>query len=242
MIRYDSEYNKEIARVVSNFNRKIARLSDLGQSILPSKVYVKDLKRTFDSRRELNQYLKDLKRFGKRGAENLVSIDGQKFTQYDIDLFKRRLSRERRALTKEIKQAEGEKSKYPMKHDIYTANLRAKRSKLAAKWSDLIVTTIQDKLINEPYKRAVIYDNYLEILFQDAYQIGYPEEKIEYIKEKLLELSPRKFIRALESDPNIQYIFDYYHSLTRTSMEDPNARDAFDEIYNNIDAIVEQYK
>lgn len=129
-----------------------------------------------------------------------------------------------------------------MQHDIYTANIRAKKQKLAAKWSDLIVSGIQEKLINEPYRRSVIYDNYLEILFQDAYQMGYPEDRIEYIKSKLLQLPPRKFIRALEGEPNIQYIFDYYHSLTRTSLADPNGLDAFDQLYQNIDSIVEHYK
>lgn len=242
MIRYDSEYNKNIARVVSNFNRKISRLQKLGNEVLPSKVYISDIKSKFDNRRDLNQYLRDLQRFSKRGAENIVTIGSKQFTQYDIDLFRRRLRSERTRLRKDLADAENYKSKYPMQHDIYTANIRAKKQKLATKWSDLIVSGIQEKLINEPYRRSVIYDNYLEILFQDAYQMGYPEDRIEYIKSKLLQLSPRKFIRALEGEPNIQYIFDYYHSLTRTSLADPNALDAFDQLYQNIDSIVEHYK
>lgn len=242
MIRYDSEYNKNIARVVSNFNRKISRLQKLGNEVLPSKVYVSDIKSKFDNRRDLNQYLRDLQRFSKRGAENVVTIGSKQFTKYDIDLFRRRLRSERTRLRKDLADADNYKSKYPMQHDIYTANIRAKKQKLTAKWSDLIVSGIQEKLINEPYRRSVIYDNYLEILFQDAYQMGYPEDRIEYIKSKLLQLSPRKFIRALEGEPNIQYIFDYYHSLTRTSLADPNGLDAFDQLYQNIDSIVEHYK
>lgn len=242
MIRYDSEYNKNIARVVSNFNRKISRLQKLGNEVLPSKVYVSDIKSKFDNRRDLNQYLRDLQRFSKRGAENIVTIGSKQFTKYDIDLFRRRLRSERTRLRKDLADEENYKSKYPMQHDVYTANIRAKKQKLAAKWSDLIVTGIQEKLINEPYRRSEIYDNYLEILFQDAYQMGYPEDRIEYIKSKLLQLSPRKFIRALEGEPNIQYIFDYYHSLTRTSLADPNGLDAFDQLYKNIDSIVEHYK
>ena len=129
-----------------------------------------------------------------------------------------------------------------MQHDIYTTGLRTKRSALSAKWSKIITTKVADKLIDEPYRRQEVYDNYLELLFQDAYQMGYNEDRIEYIKAKLLELKPRNFMNALEGDPNIQYIFDYYHSLTRTSQVDPNGLDAFDQLYENIDAIVEQYK
>lgn len=242
MIRYDSEYNANIQRVVSNFNRKVARLNKAGKIGIPDKVRISEVKSKFATRTELNQYLRDLKLFSKRGAENLVTIDGKQFTQYDIDIFRRRLQNERRNLTKEIQRAESYKSKYPMQHDIYTSNIRARRAALSGKWTNLITTKMHENIVQEPYKRSAIYDNYLEILFQDAYQMGYDDAKINHIKEKLLELSPRKFMQALESDPNIQYIFDYYHSLTRTSQADPNATDAFDQLYENIDEIVAQYK
>lgn len=242
MIRYDSEYNANIQRVVSNFNRKVARLNRAGAIGIPEKVSVRDIKSKFYTRTELNQYLRDLQRFSKRGAEDIVTINGQDFTKYDVDLFRRRLRSERRRLTKEIQQAEAYKPKYPMQHDIYTTGLRTKRSALSAKWSKIITTKVADKLIDEPYRRQEVYDNYLELLFQDAYQMGYNEDRIDYIKAKLLELKPRNFMNALEGDPNIQYIFDYYHSLTRTSQADPNGLDAFDQLYENIDAIVEQYK
>ena len=242
MIRYNSTDNKNIERVVSNFNRKIARLQKAGYSQLPSKVSIRTIKSQFSTRRDLNVYLRDLQRFGRRGAEDIVMIDGKDFTKYDIDIFRRSLRREKSRLEREIAQAQTMTTQYPMQHDVYTANLKARRSALSGKWADIITTQIREKLIEEPYRHAVIYDNYLEILFQDAYQIGFEDEKIEYIKERLLKLPPRKFIRALEDDPNIQYIFDYYHSLTRTSYMDNNAYDAFQQIYENIDAIVEKYR
>lgn len=242
MIRYNSEDNKNIERVVSNFNRKIARLQKAGYSQLPSKVSIRTIKSQFSTRRDLNVYLRDLQRFGRRGAEDIVTIDGKDFTKYDIDIFRRSLRREKSRLEREILQAQTMTTQHPMQHDIYTANLKAKRSALSGKWSDIITTQIGQKLVEEQFQQSAIYDNYLEILFQDAYQLGFEDEKIEYIKEKLLKLPPRKFIRALEDDPNIQYVFDYYHSLTRTSYMDNNAYDAFQQIYENIDAIVEKYK
>ena len=242
MIRYNSTDNKNIERVVSNFNRKIARLQKAGYSQLPSKVSIRTIKSQFSTRRDLNVYLRDLQRFGRRGAEDIVTIDGKDFTKYDIDIFRRSLRREKSRLEREIAQAQTMTTQYPMQHDVYTANLKARRSALSGKWADIITTQLREKLIEEPYRHAVIYDNYLEILFQDAYQIGFEDEKIEYIKERLLKLPPRKFIRALEDDPNIQYIFDYYHSLTRTSYMDNNVYDAFQQIYENIDAIVEKYR
>ena len=130
-----------------------------------------------------------------------------------------------------------------MQHDIYTANLQARRAALSANWTDLIGGKIGQRLVEEPARNTQTYDNYLQLLFEDAYQMDFPEDKINYIKDRLLRLKPRQFMRALEDDPNIQLIFEYYHSLTRTSggMEN-NAYDAFQQLYENIDAIIEKYK
>lgn len=242
MINYDQQYNKKIQRIVDNFNRKIARLDKVGIPALPSKVSIKSIKRQFDNRTDLNVYLRELQKFGKRGAESIVTIDGNEFTQWDIDVFRSRLRRERTSLSRDIARAQAVNSQYPMQHDIYTQNLKARRKALSGTWTNIITEKIGQKLIDEPIARNQTYDNYLEILFQDAYQIGFEDEKIEYIKEKLLKLRPRQFIRALEDDPNIQFIFEYYHSLTRTSGFDNNARDAFQNLYENIDAIVAKYK
>lgn len=242
MINYDDQYNKKIQRTVDNFNRKIARLNKIGLPGLPSKVSIKSIKNQFDNRTDLNVYLRELQKFGKRGAEKIVTIDGNEFTQWDIDVFRSRLRRERASLSRDITRAQQTQTRYPMQHDIYTQSLKSKRQALSGQWSSIIVEKVGQKIIDEPMKRLETYDNYLEILFQDAYQIGFEDEKIEYIKEKLLKLRPRQFLRALEDDPNIQFIFDYYHSLTRTSGFDNNARDAFQNLYENIDAIVAKYK
>lgn len=242
MIRYDAEYNRNIERIVSNFNRKVARLQKTGRSVLPSKVSIRELKAQNLTRGEMNRQLRELQRFSRRGAENIVTVDGKQYTAYDIDVFRRRLRSERQRLTKDIQKAQSYKSKYPMQHDIYTTSLKTRRATLSQDWTELISSKVGERLMTEPGRNAELYDNYLEILFQDAYQVGFEDEKINYIKEKLLRLKPRQFIRALEDDPNIQYIFEYYHSLTRTSRGDTNAYDAFQQIYENIDAIVDKYK
>ena len=243
MIRYDDEYNANIARIVSNYNRKVARLNKAGARLLPQKASVRSLKAEFTNRGDLNRRLRELQRFSRRGAENIVTIDGKEFTAYDVDIFRRRLRSERARLSKDIAAAAAYKSQYPMQHDIYTANLQARRAALSANWTDLIGGKIGQRLVEEPARNMQTYDNYLQLLFEDAYQMDFPEDKINYIKDRLLRLKPRQFMRALEDDPNIQLIFEYYHSLTRTSggMEN-NAYDAFQQLYENIDAIIEKYK
>lgn len=237
-------YNQNITRVVSNFNRKVARLQKAGYDLLPSKVSVREIKKRFDNKTELNTYLRDLQRFSRRGAEEVITIGGKDYTKYEVDVFKRKLRRERYKLNKEIVQAKGVTSKYPMQHDIFLANLQAKRNTLSNDWQDLIGQKVGINLFKQDSTYLETYNNYFSILFQDAYQLGFEDEKIEHIKSQLLKLKPRQFIRALEDDPNIQYILEYYHALTRTSYSggDNNAYDAFQELYENIGAIIDKYK
>ena len=243
MSRYNAEYNRNIERVVSNFNRKIARLQRAGRTVLPDKVSIRELKSQNLTKSEMNQRLRDLQRFGRRGSENIVTIGGNEYIAYEVDIFRRQLRRERARLTRDIQKAESTPSKYPMQHDRYTANLKAKRATISKNWNELINSRVGKYISEQDAKQSELYDTYFETLFQDAYQIGFDDDKINYITERLSKLKPRQFMRALEDDPNIQYIFDYYHALTRTSaLGDSNAYDAFQQLYENIDAIVDKYK
>lgn len=242
MIRYDSDYNQKISRVVSNFNRKVRRLEKEEHRLLPSPVKVSDIKEKFTDRRDLNKYLNDLKRFSKRGSEEIITVKGKEYSKYQIELFRTNLRRQRDDLRREIARAEGIKHRYPMQHNIYLQNLKNRQEKLTWAWQELLDTefsTTADRYI----RNAETFDNYLETLFQDAYQVGYDPEKLEYIKKKLLELTPSEFMKVLSDTPEIQFVFDYYHSLTRQAgITNIGVYNAFNSLYKRIDDIVDEYK
>ena len=242
MIRYDPQYNQEINRVVSNFNRKVRRLEKENRELIPSTVRVRDIKDQFTNKRDLNKYLNDLRRFSKRGAEEIITVGGKDYTRYQIELFRINLRRERAALDRDIRRSEAMKHRYPVQHDINVQNLRSRRARLSTSWVDLIDTKLEEQ-IGGYFKRLETYDNYFDVLFQDAYLIDYPEDKIEFIKKNLLKLSPGQFMRALQDSPEIQYIFDYYHSLTRQTgrVGGRTTKDAFDTLYDRIEEIVNEY-
>lgn len=243
MIRYDRAYNQKITSVVSNFNRKVRRLEKEEAELLPSRVSVREIKNMFMNRRDLNTYLRELQRFSKRGAEDIVTVNGKQYTKYQLDVFRARLRRERYNLRKDIAEFESMKPKYPMQHSINLKNMRNRLGALSQKWTDVLDSSMSQYIGN--YQRKIeTYDNYLEVLFQDAYTIDYDETKLQYIRQKLMELSPRDFIKALEDRAEIQEIFNNYHSLTRQAgiLDENEARRKFDELYRNIDDIVEKYK
>ena len=242
MIRYDKAYNQKISRVVSNFNRKVRRLEKEEAKLLPSTVSVREIKALFTNRRDLNTYLRDLQRFSKRGAEDIVKVKGKEYTKYDIDVFRHRLARERRAIAQEIKDESGRQTKYPMQHNITLQNMLTRQERLTSAWYDILDSKLSESIGN--YQRKIeTYDNLFDIMFQDAYIVDFEESKIQHIKEKLLELSPSKLMQALENRPEIQAIFEYYHALTRRSSEPGKVGyDQFQALYENIDEIVTTYK
>lgn len=243
MIRYDKEYNQKISRVVSNFNRKVRRLEKEGAELLPSTASVREIKAMFTNRGDLNTYLKHLQRFGERGAEDIVEIKGERFTKYDVKEFQLALRRERRRLDKLIAEESEIESKYPLQHQIALENYKMRRARLSSRSSELILSPVANYL-NDWARHTITYDNYLQILFQDAYLADYDEKKLDYIRSKLLELSPNKFNKALENAPEIQEIFNYYHSLTRRkgSLDENEVKEVYDVLYKNIDDIVKRYK
>ena len=106
-IRYDRKLNQEINRVIRNFNQKIARLEKEERELLPSKITKKELKRETGTRTELKRRLKELQKFSKRGAEEIVTTkEGFRLTRYDINVLKTQRSRAKRQLTKEIRKLE----------------------------------------------------------------------------------------------------------------------------------------
>lgn len=87
-INWRESDTKELNRVVRNFNDKINRLIKKDPTLknkLPEKVKASELKKNINTRRDLNRELNKLKRFSRRGAEELVDLPG---SEYDLKITK----------------------------------------------------------------------------------------------------------------------------------------------------------
>lgn len=82
-MNYRRSTNKEIARVVKNFNQKISRLEKLGRENLPEKITIKALKSNVYSSSDLKRELNKLKRFSSRGAEDVITDYGTPITKWE---------------------------------------------------------------------------------------------------------------------------------------------------------------
>lgn len=264
-IRYDKKTNREINRVIRNFNNKVSRLTKLESDyILPQKITSKELKSGVYTRRELNRKLNELKRFSKKGAEEtVITPGGYAISRYELENLKKETSRVKADLTRQLKKLrESEPTVYGKKQgftfaqmgDSLYLNIQAKRNYLNKNLLNISKENI------ESYKTMVSKlgrsKELLNIIFQDnmdemiatlAYRTGIDKEKADLLKEKFSQLTPENFYKLFQNEKSIKSIIEQYDIVTgRIGKVDPDiikedANDLYDNLINNIDDIIKDY-
>ena len=268
-IRYDKKLNQEINRTIKNFNQKIARLEKQKKELLPSKITKKDLKDNVYTRTELYRKLKELQRFSKRGAEDIIATSGGvRLTMYDYQNIKRENARIKRNITREINRLRVEKPKifgkiqsstFSEMGDSDYLNLVARRKALEKDINKLSRDELERfrKLIektgrNQQYMNTVFKENYFEMLTDLAYYYGYDNKKLNEMKKKIMKLKPNDFLKLFKEDKSIRAILDYYPIVTSnfdfSSGMYVNRMDyqedvinLYDALYDNLDDILKDY-
>ena len=263
-IRYDKKLNQEINRTIKNFNQKIARLEKQERELLPSKITKKELKSSVYNRTELRRKLKELQRFSKRGAEDIIATGGgARLTRYDYQNIKRENTRIKRNITREINRLRVEKPKifgkaqsstFSEMGDTDYLNLVARRKALEKDINKLSRDELERfrKLIektgkSQQYMNSIFKENYFEMLTDLAYYFDYDNNKLNLLKQKLMKLKPNDFLKLFKDDKSIRAILDYYPVVTN-SFNAINPDDIkedvvnlYDNLIDNIDDIIKYY-
>ena len=263
-IRYDKKLNQEINRTIKNFNQKIARLEKQDRELLPSKITKKDLKSGVYTRTELRRKLKELQRFSRRGAEDIIETSGGvRLTQYSYQNIKRENARIKRNITREINRLRVNKPKIFGKTQTSTfsemgdhdyLNLVARRKALEKDINKLSRDELErfTKLIektgkNQQYMNSIFKQNYFDMLTDLGYYFDYDNDKLNILKQKLMNLKPNDFLKLFKEDKSIRAILDYYPIVTN-SFNAINPDDIkedvinlYDNLIDNIDMILQDY-
>lgn len=230
-IRYDAEFSQDIKRVVSNFNRKIARLEKKGRELLPDRVTVRELKESYDKRYELKRKLKELQRFSQRGVEEVIKTEGGvKTTKYALENLKRDVRRTQYRLTLERKKLENLTTPYAMTKRG-ALNLVEARKKLLTKdlykMSRRELETIRaniTRVLDLDNKAEQFQGNILQILYTEASFGGASESTLSNIEKTLAGFTPEQFMRFYYGMPYVQALMDYYpgdgKDIPQTRMKD----------------------
>lgn len=264
-IRYDKALNQEINRVVRNYNNKIQRLRKTDSNLrLPETVSVRGLKREMFSRKDLVRKLKDLELYSIRGMEKTITTEGGvDISRYEYRLLQKESRRVKSYLTRKINILNQTiPTVSGIRQDVsfaemgsqQVANLIARREAITNKGElnkmkpEVFKRFLE--LINKNenymnYQTSIFRSNYEDkMLFNLGYWVDYDYEKVKKIKETMNKLSDKEFLTMFESDATIRAIADYY---PESHKDDPSRNadtiiELFDNLYENIDFIVDSYK
>lgn len=218
-IRYDKNYNAEIRRIVSNFNRKRNRAIKRGFKNLPDRVLVSDLKKRYTSRRLLNRELSLLRKFNeeKDAALELVETGGgAKLTAWELQYLRRNIADAKEFYERQIQEAGIIDSDMMVAKAEYVNNLRTKRAYLDMELMQLSPSQLKT------YRRTV--EDYLSANKQDinAYRswmkevesimrhMGYGDDTINRFFDGFGNLTPRQFVTMYRQNSIISRIYELY--------------------------------
>lgn len=256
MIKVYQKTEKEINKVIKNFNQKVTRLQKLGRDVIPDKISKKDLLNV-NSRAELNRNLNSLRRFSKRGSEDIITFEsGEKTTSWKQREVSISVRSAKAKLTRRIKNYQITKPKVFGKEQSVTfaqmgdqnyLNLVEQRKRL----QDLKINTLEDlekfnkiskKILGMGYS-SVFRESYKTMLYDMAYQQNYNKEKIDFIMNNIDKLSDSSFLKLFNEDKGIKSVV-YFYNTKGLLLEDisESVNIVFDEMYNNINTILEDYK
>lgn len=265
VISRDSE--KELKKAVNRFNAKVKRLESSNRDIdIPEEENITAIKDRVSSKWELNREINRLERYTKRNAEKMITTKaGVRISKWELENLQREQRRLNARLLRDIERygqikprvlGKEQKATYAQMGDGKLTVLKAKQLALSSKkLSKINLEQLEDLKIsinklNANYKlskKEVFYNNYLDgtILNLSMY-IDYDQDKIKYIKEKLNELSPDQFIKAFEREESLKDLQLRYEQTKEKGMTpqilQEDVTPLLDEVYKNIDKIVEAYK
>ena len=253
-IRYDKGYNKEITRVVKNFNQKRNRAIKRGFTHLPPRLLVSELKSRYTTRSELNKELRNIEAFNKKkdSLEVVEMSGGAKAIKWELDYLKRNLQGAKDYYDREIKQLS--------KHDtIYDIGRRARLDTLQRQRNllDLEITELSqpdfktfqatvNKYVQSNYRNERGFRGFMSVIEETMKYAGFSNKEIKQLSDKFRILSPNQFIELYNDSHLIERIFELADSpihgegLKFTSNA-VDTRDLLETLIEEADLLIEEY-
>ena len=263
-IRYDKKLNKQIDDTLRRYNAKITRLArQRSDYMLPQKVSKEDLMELSYTRSDLQRRLKAISKFTERGAEKtIITPKGYAISRYELNYLKQEKARVKRKLAKEIEYYEKTKPKlwgketartFAQMGDSSYLNLLARYEKVNQSFENLPIDELfkyrellQKVGMDKNYLAENFKLNYLEMMTDVGYHVGYDNAKLDEIKLKLMEIDPEKFYDLYINEKSIKDVANYYYVTVDGKRDPKNFKDdvssLYDNLLENMDTILKDYK
>lgn len=261
-IRYDKKLNKEIDDTLRRYNNKIARLArQQSNYILPQKISRNDLMEISYTRSDLQRRLRNIRKFNERGAEQSVMTNsGYAISKYELEYLKREKARVKRNMRKELAYYQTKKPKLYGKEMIETfarmgdsnyLNLRARYESIDVDIAELSIDELfeyRKMLQNVGKSRNYLAENfkinYIDMITDLGYTVGYDKKKLEKLKVELAKVDATKFYDLYINEKGVREVTSYYYTKFKAikDVEEQKVTDLYDDLLKNMKTILKDYK
>ena len=253
-IRYDKKLNKQINRVVHNFNQNRNRAIKRGLKNAPPLVRVSDLKARYTSRSELNKELTRLSKFKGDELRKVETQGGATAIKWELKYLKAVTNEAKRFYDRQILAERRYIAKFPNTRDI---GKEERLNTLLSKREFLDLELTQLNALDYKTYRATI-NEYTEAHKRDqrAYR-GFlsevefvmrnaqiPDDEITKFMDNFKVLSPREFIYLFNTSDLVSRVYDLADSPStggiKLNTTESDARDLLDTLIEEQDMLIKQ--
>lgn len=242
---------------MKNFNQKRARALNRGISNVPEKQYVSRIKRNFNKRSDVANYLKGLQRFNDMGDEAFNIREtraGGKISEYNYQMMKKNLKHARDFYKVQIEEAEllFDLDPYSIARKDYLLNLEEKAKYLEQDIMDLSqsgLTTFNkyiEQSMTSGIRQVASYRGFLSGIDDVMGRLGYSKEQINALYEKMSDITPAQFVRMYRQNDIIGRLYDLIpspeHGKEAINLSDEKARELIDVFLTRFDTMVDEAK
>ena len=252
MVQYNPEFNKEIRRIVKNFNQKRNRAIKRGYKNMPPIQKVSELKARYATKRELQSELARLEKFNlaKDSLKEIEISGGAKAIKWEIQYLKAQNEMAKKYWDARIKDLQKREAKFPSERGLLD-NAIANRDYLEINWDYMS----QDEFtgargatihaLKAPHWTVRNYRGFLSEVEGVMRMLEYDEKQINRLLEKFEVLNPDQFFELYNTSDLISRVYALADSPTKGGLKlneknDEKAEDVIDELISRIDEEIAQ--
>ena len=220
-IRYDPEYNKEIRRVVKNFNQSVTRAMKRGtpKNVLPDTIKVSNIKELYDTRAELNRQLAQIEKFKIKDLKTYVNTkSGQQIRKWKYDYLelnaehaKEYFEKRRDAVSQKINRGFAGESMRLDNINSKLETLSLDTSKMSESQYRSYEAAIREYM-TAPAKIKAGYRGFLSEVDEVMKRVQIPKEESDAFFKKFRVLTPDQFQYLYEHSDIIDRVYDIIDS------------------------------
>ena len=224
-IRWKESDSESLRKAVKNFNAKIKRLEKKNpeiKNLLPEKISVREMKELIETRQDLNRELNALKRFSRRGSEEIVNVPGSDYNLKITKWQKNEMSRRVGIINRKRKKRLEELSETSMK---------SRGEDLGYKKSDIGMGKL-DEVALKPMRAFTPKMNRVDLKYK--FKNIMKESQTSYWNKRDIMMK-NNYIKALEQNFNPNDIKDIVESIE--DMDFKEFRTKFEEEGGNFELL-----